>query len=143
MLKFRILGCEVTPIPPPQPVAQTSVLRLNYLGFIGAILAFLSIGLPWWTYSFSSSIMGSAASDGATVYLYQVKAAIIGYSLPVSNPWYSSTALAFLVLSGLLALTGSVITNGRRTLLALGAMLATASIMENMRARYANMRLTN
>jgi hypothetical protein len=73
--------------------------------------------------------MGNIFSDQATLYLYQAKVSILGISTGASNPWYASTALAFLVLSGLLGLTGSVIANGRRIVLALGGILALFSII--------------
>lgn len=104
-------------------------LRPSYLGIIGGILAFISLVLPWWAVSISSSAMGNIFSDQATLYLYQAKVSILGISTGASNPWYASTALAFLVLSGLLGLTGSVIANGRRIVLALGGILALFSII--------------
>jgi len=106
-------------------------LRLNYLGFIGGILAFISLVLPWWAMSISGSAMEINVSDEVTLYLYQTRVTIIGLSVSASTnlPWYCSIALAFVVLGGLLGLAGSVIANGRRIVLSLGAILASFSVI--------------
>jgi hypothetical protein len=106
-------------------------LKLNYSGFIGGILAFISLVLPWWAMSISSSGQGMNLSDQVTLYLYQTRVTITGISLSASTnlPWYCSVALAFVVLSGLLGLAGSVIANGRRIVLSLGGILALFSII--------------
>ena len=106
-------------------------LRLNYLGFIGGILALISLALPWWSLNYSGSPMGSIVSVEGNLYLYQTTVTTIGVSLSAStnHPWYCSIALAFVVLGGLLGLAGSVIANGRRTVLSLGGILALFSII--------------
>ena len=97
---------------------------------IGGILAFFSLVLPWRAMSISSSAMGMAFSDEASLYLYQAKVTIMGISGTASmNPWYCSTALVFVVIGGLLGLAGSVIANGRRIVLALGGILVLFSII--------------
>ena len=92
-------------------------------------MAFVSLVLPWWAYSFSSSAMGNSYYDGATLYLYQAKVTIIGIPMTASNPWYSSTALAIVVLSGSLGLIGSVVATSRRTIFALSGTLALFSVI--------------
>jgi len=104
-------------------------LKLNYFGIVGAILAFVSLVLPWWVYSLRSSALGNSVYDGATLYTFQAKVTMIGISTVASNPWYSSTALVFLVLGGLAGLIGSVIGKGRRIALALGGILALFSVV--------------
>ncbi len=110
-------------------------MRINYLGIIAGVLAFVSLALPWWTYSISSSLDGFTVSNEATSYLYQIRIPrpIIGTTVPpvssISSPWYGLAALAFLVLGGLLGLMGGFIAKGRRIVLALGGTLALFSII--------------
>jgi hypothetical protein len=104
-------------------------LRLNYLGIIGGILAFVSLVLPWWVYSLRSSVLGNSIYDGTTLYLYQARATILGIPTVGSSPFYCSVALVFLVLSGSLGLTGSVIPYGRKIILVVGGILALLSIV--------------
>ena len=106
-------------------------LRLNYLGFIGGILAFISLMSPWWSLTLSGSPMGLIVSEEVNLYLYQTRVTTIGVSLSAStnHPWYCLIALAFVVLGGLLGLVGSVIANWRRIMLSLGGIVALFSII--------------
>jgi hypothetical protein len=105
-------------------------LKPNYLGIIGGILAFIALVLPWWVMSISSSVMGTAFSGELSVNLYQATATVMGISTTVSlNLWFGWTALVFVVIGGLLGLAGSLITSGRRMVLALGGILVLLSII--------------
>jgi hypothetical protein len=98
-------------------------------------MAFISLALPWWVVTISTTgPLGITTYDEATLYLYEAKVSITGWRLfgiaiGVTHPWYASTALAFVVLSGLLGLTSDVIANGRKIVLTLGAILALFSII--------------
>ncbi|MEM2568144.1 MAG: hypothetical protein QXH20_06735 [Candidatus Bathyarchaeia archaeon] len=73
-------------------------MKVNYVGIIGGILAFISLALPWWTMSMSISVGGEIPIPGsysvdASIYPYKgtVSASIMG--IPVSmdipvNVWY-------------------------------------------------------
>jgi hypothetical protein len=107
-----------------------SKLKPNYVGIVGGILAFISLVLPWWAISVSSSAMGQTFSGGASVYPYQATATAMGVSETVSmNLWFGWIALVLVVIGGLLGLIGSVVTAGRRMLLAVGGLLLLLSIM--------------
>jgi hypothetical protein len=103
-------------------------LRLNYLGIVGSILAFISLLLPWWALDLSA--MGRPPW-GLSLYLFQATATSLG-GAPAAvtvNLWFGWTALAFVVIGGLLSLTDSVIATRRKTLLALGEILVLLSLI--------------
>lgn len=104
-------------------------MKLNYVGIVGGILAVVSLALPWWTMSVSSSALGSTFSMDASMYPYQATATAMGVSEIVSiNLWFGWAALALVVIGGLLGLVAGVIT-ARRTLLAVGGLLVLLSII--------------
>jgi hypothetical protein len=105
-------------------------LKPNYLGFIGGILALITLVLPWWAMSISYSAMGLAYSGGLSLYLYQARATAMGVSATISmNLWFGWTALTFVVIGALLGLAGSVIAEGRRVFLTLGGILVLLSVV--------------
>jgi hypothetical protein len=115
-------------------------LRPNYLGIIGAILAFVSLVLPWWAMSVSGSASGISYSGQLYLYPYQSTASELGHSVTVSaNLWFGWTALVLVVIGGSLSLAGSVmygllfprdlIARGRRAVLAVGGVLVLLSII--------------
>jgi len=101
-----------------------SGLKLNYLVIVGAILAFISIVLPWWTMTLSLPSDGVSASIDASMYLYQVT--VLGRS--TGPGWYSWVALAFVVIGGIFGIVGSIVKHGKR-LVAGGGVLALLSII--------------
>jgi len=121
----------IPPVPPSPPEEREYAYR--HSGIIGAILAFISLALPWWVVNISSSEMGYPYSAVGTVYLYQYSVSIFGVGAIVSSNlplhWYATTALVFLILSGLLGLIGYFIVSGRKVALALGGILALFSII--------------
>jgi hypothetical protein len=90
-------------------------MKLNYIGIVGAIIAFVSIALPWWTES----------AGGLSYDLKLYDAGILGATL---NYWYGWVALLFVVLGGVLGLAGSVMSNGKRIVMG-GGMLALIAII--------------
>ena len=103
-------------------------LKINYIGIIAAILAFVSIALPWWTWT--------ATGFDASVNLYQAQATSGGMTIDLTNPpagkamniWYSWTGLALIVISGVLLIAGSVTSMGKKLLLG-GSVLALLAII--------------
>lgn len=105
-------------------------LKPNYLGIIGSILAIITIVFPWWTIGISYSGFETSYSGQLSVYLHQATATAPGISMTVSmNLWFGWTALAFVIIGGLLGLIGSVIASGRRPVLALAGILVLLSII--------------
>lgn len=94
-------------------------MKLNIIGIIGAVIAFISSTLPWW--AISLSIMGTPFSD--TMYLYQT--GDFGYVLSL---WYVWAAFALVILGGLLGLAGSIVPKGKMLLIG-GGVLALLSII--------------
>lgn len=105
-------------------------MKLNYPGIMGAILAFVSVALPWWTVGFSSVTSLMPFSGGASVYLFQATASMMGASLTVSmNFWFGWTSLALVLVGGLLGLVGSILNTRRTVLLAVSGLLVMLSLL--------------
>jgi hypothetical protein len=92
------------------------------------MLAFISLLLPWWALDVST--MGPPPW-GLSLYLFQATAASIGGATAAVyvNLWFGWTALALVVVGGLLSLTDSVIATRRKTLFALGEILVLLSLI--------------
>lgn len=99
-------------------------MKLNYIGIIGAILAFVSIALPWWTVS----ITYETVSGSIDLYLYQMTAVGGATFLPMAELWFCWTALALIIISGLLGIVGSV-TKYSKMMYIGGGVLALLSII--------------
>lgn len=92
-------------------------MKPRYLGIIGAIIAFISYALPWWT---------TTVSLGASYSLYVNEAAA---TFPASmSLWYAWTALAVIVIGAVLAILGSLVESTRLILL-VGAVLTLLSVV--------------
>jgi len=104
-------------------------LKVNIIGIIGAILAFITLALPWWTCTISAETIGMTISVDATVYLYEDKVTAMGMSQPSPlDIWYGTVALILIIVAGILAIVGSVTRFGKK-LLAGGGVLALISII--------------
>lgn len=97
-------------------------MKINYIGIIGGILAFISLVLPWWTLRLSVSIV----SFDMSLYPYQFTA--VGVPVTAGVPWYCWVALALIVVGGVLGIVGSITRYGRR-LVAAGGALSLLSII--------------
>lgn len=105
-------------------------MKLNYIGIIGAILAFVSIALPWWTMSMSATAMEVTFSADVSVYLYQASASAMGVSQTVTMElWFGWAALALVVLGGVLGIVGGAIPDKGKMVLVVGGILALLSIV--------------
>ena len=101
-------------------------MKPNYVGIVGAILAFISLILPWWTMSVSYSILSVSYSVDVSVYLYQTTTGALTFAL--ANYWYVWTALALIIIGALLALAGSVMAKGKMMLIG-GGLLAIIALI--------------
>jgi len=95
-------------------------LKLNILGVVSAILAFISLALPWWVLTVEGLGTVSFYPWGVT----GGWAAMAGYALAI----YS--ALILIVISGVLGLIGSAKIGGRgRTFVLVAGILAILSVV--------------
>lgn len=101
---------------------REKILKPNYIGIIAGILAFISIALPWWTYTVS---LGEISAE-MSIYLYQIQS-----SLPttITLEWYAWAALALIIIGGLLAIVGSVIATMGKKIIIVGGIIALLSII--------------
>jgi len=94
-------------------------MKLNYIGIIGAIIAFVSIALPWWTVSETSFGFGTTSNW----FLYNAGTSGAGLNL-----WYNWVALLLVILAGIIGLAGSIIPDDKKMLMG-GGILALLSII--------------
>ena len=107
------------------------MLKLNYIGIVAGIIAFVSLALPWWTMTMSAEVMGVKMSVDVSVYPYQAKASAMGVSQTVAMElWFGWAALALIVIAGIAGIVGSLIVgkNGKMILIVAG-ILALLSII--------------
>jgi hypothetical protein len=95
-------------------------LKLNYIGIVGGLLAFISLALPWWTLSEWS---GMGIFGTHNWYLYNLDSYMVGM-----NSSYSLVVLYLAVLAGTIGLVGSIKPDGKKMLLG-GGLLALLSII--------------
>jgi hypothetical protein len=85
-------------------------LKVNYIGIVASIIAFISLALPWWTVTMSAEFMGIKVSADVSVYPSQATASALGISQSVAmNLWFSWATLALIVTAGVAAIVGSLI----------------------------------
>lgn len=88
-------------------------------------MAFISLVLPWW----SMTLTGGSYSGSLSIYPYQATVSSMGLSYTVNvNLWYAWTALALIIVGGLIGIAGSLLTNGRPLIL-VGGLLVLLSIV--------------
>lgn len=107
------------------------ILKLNYIGIIAAIIAFISLALPWWTMAMSAEAMGVKINADVSVYPHIATASAMGQSQTVAmDLWFGSVALALILMAGVLGIVGSLLVgkNGKIILVAAG-ILALLSIV--------------
>jgi len=85
-------------------------LKANYIGIVAAIIAFVSLALPWWTMTMSAEVMGMKVSADVSVYPSQATASAMGVSQSVvMELWFCWAALALIITAGVTAIVGSLI----------------------------------
>lgn len=104
-------------------------LKQNIIGIVGAIIAFVSIVVPWWTMTVSASTLGYSYSADVSIYPYQATASVLGISSSVSiDIWYGWVALVLVLIGGVLGIAGSLAQRTRMILVA-GGLLALLSVI--------------
>jgi hypothetical protein len=102
--------------------------KLNYLGILGAMVAFASLTMPWWNITAIIPIMGLGNSTAIDfpLYLYSTSASIIvnPSTMVVSlDLWFCWATLPLVVSAGIFAIVGSIaIGKGNRILLVAGVV---------------------
>lgn len=105
-------------------------MKVNYIGIIGGILAFISLALPWWTLSLSGTYMGITATIDLSLYLYKVTASAMGFAMDMPfTSWYNLLCLALVIIGGILGIIGSIILVKGKRVLVIGGLLALISII--------------
>ncbi len=100
-------------------------LKPNVLALIGSVISFISLVLPWWT----MTLTGGSQAGSLSIYTYQATVSSTGLSYTINvNLWYAWTALALIIVGGLIGIAGSLLTNGRPLIL-VGGLLALSSII--------------
>lgn len=104
-------------------------MKPNILGLIGGVIAFISLVLPWWSMTLSTTVPGFSYSESVSIYTYQATVSAMGFSSTVNlNLWYGWTALVLLILGGMLGIAGSLFAKGRG-LIIIGGLLALLPII--------------
>jgi len=106
-----------------------NIRKINYVGIIGGILAFISLALPWWTMNLSTSAVIPISID-ISIYLYKGAVSFMGFmlDLPISV-WYGWSTLAFIVLGSILGILGSIISDKGKVMLGAGGALILLSML--------------
>ena len=105
-------------------------MKANAIAVLGAILCFVAIVLPWWTFINSSSITQSYGYNGweTSAYLYQSTHVVTQTSQQdvYSADWYGWTTLALVLAGTITSLAGSVGSWKSKAFLLSGAVLTLA-----------------
>lgn len=100
-------------------------MKPNVLALIGSVISFISLVLPWWT----MTLTGGSQAGSLSIYTYQATVSSMGLSYTINvNLWYAWTALALIIVGGLIGIAGSLLTNGRPLIL-VGGLLMLLSIV--------------
>ena len=107
-------------------------MKPNIIGIVGAVIAFISLALPWWTITLRESInsMGYNGPLEVSIYPYQIAASANGTSVTFSiNLWYGWTAFVLLIIGGLLGIAGSLAQNTKAILFAGGVLTVLSTVI--------------
>lgn len=106
-------------------------MKVDYLGVVTAIIALISLILPWWTMTISATIGGVTASGDWSIYLYQTRVSGTEVSKAVFlNMWFGTAALILLVIGSIAGIVGSLIIGKKgKILLAVTGILSLLSII--------------
>jgi hypothetical protein len=95
-------------------------LKLNYVGVVAAVLAFVGLLLPWFTVTLTS--VDGAINMDFSVYLYQIQGTVNGVSATsFANVWFVWGALALIIITAICCLVGSFFTGRKGQVLLLMA----------------------
>ncbi|KPV61710.1 MAG: hypothetical protein AOA66_1680 [Candidatus Bathyarchaeota archaeon BA2] len=85
-------------------------MKINYIGVVATVIAFISLALPWWTMTTSAEAIGIKVSADVSVYPHQARASAMGVARTVAMElWFGWVALALIVIAGVTGIVGSVI----------------------------------
>ena len=128
----------IAPSRPPVKLGRWTMRPLgrkpNYLGILGAIVAFASLVMPWWNMTASVPItgLGNSTAIDFPLYLYSTSASLLANppSQVISlNLWFCWVTLALVALAGILAIVGSVIIGKGNRILLIGGVIGLLSIV--------------
>jgi hypothetical protein len=108
--------------------------KLNYLGILGAIVAFASLTMPWWNITAIIPIMGLGNSTAIDfpLYLYSTSASIIvnPSTLVVSlDLWFCWVTLPLVASAAIFAIVGSIAIGKGNRILLVGGVVGLFSIV--------------
>jgi hypothetical protein len=106
----------------------------NYLGILGAIVAFASLAMPWWNMTASIPMVGLGNSTAIDFPLYLYSNSTRLFANPPSqvislNLWFCWVTLALVALAGILAIVGSIMVGKRNRILLVGGVIGLLSIV--------------
>jgi len=106
-------------------------LKINYIGIVAGVVAFISLALPWWTMTMSAEAGGMTMSMDVSIYPYQARTSVMGVSQTFNMElWFGWAALALIALAGIAGIVGSVlVAKTGKTLLMVAGILALLSII--------------
>ncbi len=88
-------------------------MKMNYLGFIAGIVAFVSVFLPWFTIELWTTNLSSAMNFAAN--LYQLTGTVEGVTSSMFLlVWFNVGALILMLITGLLCIVSSIFAISRR-----------------------------
>lgn len=100
-------------------------MKLNYIGIAGALIAFISLVLPWWTLTIGGYGVSASAFN---LNMYNLSSVARAPYVEL-NSWYDWVAVLLVVLAGVLGFAGSIIQNGKMLLFGGGLTEALAIII--------------
>jgi hypothetical protein len=108
--------------------------NLNYLGILGAILAFASLTMPWWNMTAIIPIMGLGNSTAIDfpLYLYSISANIVvnpSTQVISLDLWFCWVTLSLVASAGTLAIVGSIVIGRGNRILLVGGVVGLLSIV--------------
>ena len=110
-------------------------MKINYIGIVAGIIAFVSLALPWWTMTVSGEAMGTEIGADVSVYPYKATAHAHEdagtWNEPVNmDLWFGWVALVLIGEAGIAGIVGSVIVGKiGKIILIVAGILALLSII--------------
>ena len=95
-------------------------MKLLAVGFIGCILCFVSLAMPWWTISFPDT--NPSLTLDVSVYLYRTT--VTGLPDSFGSLWFGYVTILLVVAGALLCLLGNLGVGKRRPVFVAGGILA-------------------